>query len=830
MAKLTPQIITRGVDDRDVVVEKSYRDRKNDFQRLIESTGDKIPNACILVFCCIIGFVKPASLYLCLLVYLPFFLYRKNLVDHQRLPFRCPKIANREDLGDPKPGRRAFAKAEGIFFVGTDKKGMQLWLKLKDILTHMLVFGTTGSGKTVFLVSQAFNAIAFGSGFIYIDPKGSPSLAFQIFYLARKLGRDDDYRLLNFNLGDLDLKIKSPKCMSNTMNIFAPPATPDDINQMLSAMLPADNGPNSIFAQNAKTLIEGITSALCSLRDKKLIEMYPSVLTNVLSPRESDKLARNENLDPLSRTHIAKALTGLGWDEKKGFEQQGKNFAEQYSYARGYFTEITNKLTFSYSNIFNHKKGEIDLRECILQRRIAVVILPSLGKSEKENKTIGQLVLSGVKQATAVGLGKKIEGKSQDVLGALPTDSPTPFLIITDEYAAISIEGYATVLTQGRSLGIAAIVASQDYGGIKKADETGAKQIIANTKIKFFLKNEDPDDTLELIKKILGEAQVLESEGWERTDGEYIQGKRLSYKQVQRIHARDLQEQTEGEFHATLNGELVRGNSFYADPPIKDEDELRIRIMLSVLRPEPKDLEQCLEGKKNAEELISKLLNKENLNILLPENKQKLFSGIASNIKKYNGYQKIVSLILSLLSVEKENPKKEQDDFAEVLNNTSEEDMLSFETYKEESEEEEEYNKGELGLDETEGYDPEEESDGDEREEREIYMRASAGMAKREMKEFMRYPQKTDFHSEPMSHISRDTAVYDMFDVPIKTKNVDVDKIVQENIAEEIEEINTKNVAETGNKNTIQSEKKSMTNQEMLNYALLGKEDEDEDE
>lgn len=823
MAKMTPQIITRGVDDRDVVVEKSYRDRKNDFQRLIESTGDKNPNTCILVFCCIIAFINPASLYLCLLVYLPFFLYRKNIVDHQRLPFRCPKIANREDLGDPKPGRHSFAKAEGIFFVGTDKNGMQLWLKLKDILTHILVFGTTGSGKTFFLLSQAFNAIAFGSGFIYIDPKGSPSLAFQIFYLARKLGRDDDYRLLNFNLGDLDLKVRSPKCMSNTMNPFAAPATPDDIIQMLSAVLPADNGSNAIFAQNGKTLIEGITNALCSLRDKKLIEMYPAAFTNVLSARESDKLARNENLDPISKNHIVKALTGLGWDEKKGFEQQGKNFPEQYSYARGYFTEITNKLTFGYGNIFNHKRGEIDMREGILQRRITVVILPSLGKSEKENKSLGQLILSSVKQATAVGLGKRIEGKSRDVLGSLPTDSPTPFIVITDEYAAISVEGYATVLTQGRSLGIAAIVASQDYGGIKKADETGAKQIIANTKIKFFLKNEDPDDTLELIKKILGEAQVLESAGWERTNGEYLQSKNLSYKQVQRIHARDLQEQTEGEFHATLNGELVRGNSFYVDPPIKDDDELRIRIMLGVLRPEPQDLQQCLEGKKNAEEVISKLLNKEELNILLPENKQKLFSGIASNIKKYDGYQKIVSLILSLLSVEKENSDKQQESITDVLNTTDEDDLLTFESIEETQEE-----NGENSEDLTDGYNPENNFEENrynsyQEDPKEMFMRSSSRIIReREFEEMMRHKPEVP-HIPRSPRVSKESDVYDMFDIPTKSENVDIDKVIQEEKKEEVKEEEIKD--------TVQSIKKNnMTNQEMLNYALLGKDDEDEDE
>jgi len=60
-----------------------------------------------------------------------------------------------------------------------------------------------------------------------------------------------------------------------------------------------------------------------------------------------------------------------------------------------------------------------------------------------------------------------------------------------DEYAAIVTPGFEVVLTQGRGLGIAAIVASQDYAGILEADKKGAQQMVANTSIKVFMKNHD---------------------------------------------------------------------------------------------------------------------------------------------------------------------------------------------------------------------------------------------------------------------------------------------------------------------------------------------------
>ena len=110
-----------------------------------------------------------------------FFVLRCVCVSSERLPFRMPLGLCGKDKGDPLPGRRGYAKPEGLFFLGNALNGKELWLKAKDILTHMLLFGTTGSGKTETLVSLAYNSLATGSGLFYIDPKASPKLAVQIW-------------------------------------------------------------------------------------------------------------------------------------------------------------------------------------------------------------------------------------------------------------------------------------------------------------------------------------------------------------------------------------------------------------------------------------------------------------------------------------------------------------------------------------------------------------------------------------------------------------------------------------------------------------------------
>ena len=87
--------------------------------------------------------------------------------------------------------------------------------------THALIFGSTGSGKTVALTSISYNALVQGSGFIYVDGKGDNSLYANLFSMVRYMGREDDMLLINFMTGARDIIGPQEKRISNTMNPFA---------------------------------------------------------------------------------------------------------------------------------------------------------------------------------------------------------------------------------------------------------------------------------------------------------------------------------------------------------------------------------------------------------------------------------------------------------------------------------------------------------------------------------------------------------------------------------------------------------------------------------
>ena len=570
----------RGLEDREAQERKALlRDVRSPVHQLLDALKNGTVQTCCVFGAgvCLLAFPTAATPFFGLGVF--FFLLRCLCVRNERLPFRMPLGLSGTDKGDPLPGRRGFAKPEGIFFLGNRlQDGKELWLKAKDVLTHTLLFGTTGSGKTETLVSLSYNALATGSGLFYIDPKSSPKLSMQMWQLARFLGRDDDFRVLNYGTSGKP-KGKSPRRLSNTNNPFTF-GSAESLTQLLVSLMSASDGNNSIFADKAQALITGVMYALVDLRDKGFLKLSTSVIRDVLALEKCVELALHPELDAESRASIKAALATSGWIAGRELKDQPQSFAEQYGYAQSYFGKALSSLTDTYSHIYGAEDGEVDFADAIMQRRILLVLLPSLEKSPAELASLGKISLSAIRNACAVGLGAQIEGDVADVLEALPTNAIGigPYLCIVDEYAAIVTPGVEGVLTQGRGLGIAAIVASQDYAGILEADKKGAQQMVANTSIKIFMKMQDAEKTWELIRGQAGQGTVVRSSGFsvnDKSGSTYADTMNTTIEKEDRVELRDLQEQIEGEAHFIFSGQVVRGDMFYANPSLK-KAQLRV--------------------------------------------------------------------------------------------------------------------------------------------------------------------------------------------------------------------------------------------------------------
>jgi intracellular multiplication protein IcmO len=580
----------RGIElHQEIGRERLYKDVRPIWMRALAALCSAEGQAIIIVSMAASGFIIPALAVPGFFVSCLMVLMRLYCMRNDRLPWRLPKSSKiKRDPGNRRPGTKKYGPAEGIYYVGNDcKTDEELWLSAEDILAHMMNLGTTGSGKTEFFVAWAFNALATGSGFAYIDPKAAPKLAVQIYHHCRMLGRDDDFLVLNFKTGGKDID-SNTRNLSNNTNPFAFGSS-DALTQMLVSLMPKEKGRNSIFQANAQTLVTGLMRALVELRDNAKLDLSIDTIRDYFALSKFVELTVRKDLSIESRKSIETALSTVGWRSDKPLDEQTMAFSEQFGYAAAYFGLTLASLTSTYGHIYRTILGEVDMYDVIKNRRILVVLLPSMEKAPQEMENLGKIVLSAIRNACAVGLGERIEGTVEDVLESLPTNSVTPMVLITDEYAAITTPGYPQVFTQGRGLGVAAALGSQDYPGMKGADENGAKQIVANTKLKVAMKLEECEDTWNLFKATAGTAKVMQTTGYEaRADAmitSYKDKMNVSAQQVDRIHLSDLKNQIQGEFHGLMGGSVVRATSFYADIQLDPQMQLRVNQGLNVVPP-----------------------------------------------------------------------------------------------------------------------------------------------------------------------------------------------------------------------------------------------------
>ena len=155
----------------------------------------------------------------------------------------------------------------------------------------MTIPGTTGAGKTTAILSLLTNALAQGSGFVLVDGKADRDLFGKVLALARRFGREDDVRVLNFMVAS---------AASRTATRFNPFAigNADAIRELLASQLgeQAQNDPNGVFRERAVALIGTIAPVLVWLRDHKGVPLNIEVIRFSIELRWIWKLAMEKNV------------------------------------------------------------------------------------------------------------------------------------------------------------------------------------------------------------------------------------------------------------------------------------------------------------------------------------------------------------------------------------------------------------------------------------------------------------------------------------------------------------------------------------------------------
>jgi len=540
-------------------------------------------------------------------------------------------------------------KGDGVMHLGEDyaREG-GLFLSDSDMREHMLVFGSTGSGKTRFLLGIFYQAMATGSGVIYVDGKGDNTVFALAYALCRRLGRLDDLLIINYMTSG-ETKDKS-SFLSNTTNPFAS-GNHEQIRSMFVGLMRDSGGEGDMWKGRTSAMIGALLRALVWTRDHQGIPLNIARIRQFLPLDEILALSQDVTIDPKYRAPLDRYLLELpGYTaEDAATGDIAPKVYEQHGFLIMQLTEVMADLSETLGHIFNAELGDVDFKDVVFNRRILFVLLPAIEKDPDALAGLGKLIVSGVRSALASALGSKPDGSRRDMIDNKPTNASVPYYLIFDEYGYYAVKGFAIVAAQARSLGMSVIFASQDYPSLKKASEEEAASTVANTGIKICMRLEDPKDTFELFRMRAGEAFTSFTSGSKKKEsGSYKDQDDARNEKRDRINMRDLVAQEPGEAHIIHRDNLYRSRLFYADLPLPEE--IRLNKFLIVVPPTKKQVDAKIESLAGLRNILKGgMLEEDKCSLEVPENLDIFFQSI--NYAKRKGKGQTASTIIALESV-----------------------------------------------------------------------------------------------------------------------------------------------------------------------------------
>ena len=547
----------------------------------------------------------------------------------RRLTFstRAPRSAGCWDHGLPDPATRRPRRAAGDQFIGNDQvTGQEIWITNEDGRQHGTIPGTTGAGKTTTIISFLANALAQGSGFVLVDGKANNELFGEVSALARRFGREDDVRVLNFmtaSLTDAGAGQSPLASQSNTFNPFAI-GNADAIRELIASQLgeATENDSNGMFRGRAVALLGTIVPVLVWMRDHKGKVLNIDQIRQAMELRSIYHLAKHKtfmvydrgSLDPVPLPIpdipvdlLKPVLNYLG--EVPGYnidlpynEQTTDKPVEQYGYALMYFTQAFTQLSVSLGHIFRVEQGDIDMRDIVLNRRILLVNLPALENSEDSSAALGRIIVASLRGMMAQLLGARLEGDPKEIFVAKPGMGQGPFQIVFDELAYYVTGGMDRMLAMGRGLNIMFWLGFQELGGIEARLGARTSSLLGNANLTVAMRQQDSDRTREWLEKTAGQTYVTQAVSYHGSgDGAYREAQSAELRQVSRVDWQDLQRMIEGEAIILFGGRRIYTKVFHA--ALEVSNPLRLNRPLALASPG----KACRDSKERIKSLADRL-------------------------------------------------------------------------------------------------------------------------------------------------------------------------------------------------------------------------------
>jgi intracellular multiplication protein IcmO len=425
--------------------------------------------------------------------------------------------------------------------------------------THMLISGTTGSGKTVFVKSIMKQLLSSnGSGFMMIEGKGDNTMFHEIYAEVIMAKREKDFYFLNF----ID------KYNSNTINILEI-GDYDSIKDSVIDFIIAGK-QEDVWSDKGKNLMTAFLKPLIILRDADLIfdVSKSKEINNIEDIKKYKKklslpLLKELTLTPERMFEFCLALDRIYDNDKEKFAEQLKTYRlsegeiltnylkssdipqihkicedillqlvkelgswekikelgswekvnetlssgevlYDLDVAKGFFTSLFTTFGDTFGEIFSVEEGDINIEDIIVNGKI--LHCPLQGINPTMATAIANVLLSLIRSVA------KKRSKENSLL--------FPFVIFCDEFNSWSagVKGFGDLLSVTRSYGMSFCIMHQsDLGKIDDGKGIEKGQILANINTLFLLKVADTA-VVEEYNKLLGEEEYYEKDMKEEYD------------------------------------------------------------------------------------------------------------------------------------------------------------------------------------------------------------------------------------------------------------------------------------------------------------------------
>lgn len=315
---------------------------------------------------------------------------------------------------------------EGLFlgyniFRGTKKP---IRLSYEDRRRHLYAVGQTGTGKSTFLENLAFQDMANGDGFAFIDPHGDT--AEKLLSMVPKERIED---VIYFCPADVEYPLG--------LNIFE--YSNDDqkdfliqeaINMLYKLYDPQHQG---IIGPRYEHLFRN--AALTVMAD-------PEGGTFIDIP----KLFRDPQFVKQKLKHVTDPNVLEFWEKEMPQSQRSNEFGEVVSWFVSKFGAfLSNRMM---RNIIGQTKSSFDLREIMDNKKILIVNLSKGRTGDLNSKLLGMIFVMKF-QAAAMSRS------------TIPEEDRQDFCLYVDEFQNFSTDSFATIMSEARKYRLNLIVANQ---------------------------------------------------------------------------------------------------------------------------------------------------------------------------------------------------------------------------------------------------------------------------------------------------------------------------------------------------------------------------------